>query len=88
MVVEKESRHQQQTMQAVLAEVAELESTKTISGDYELKLQRQNYFLTKQMTVCVCVCVCLMSWKMWVVLILCVVSYVLILFFTKQIIVN
>ncbi|KAK8405959.1 hypothetical protein O3P69_006987 [Scylla paramamosain] len=50
-VVEKESRHQQQTMQAVLTEVAELESTKTISGDYELKLQRQGYFLTKQIIV-------------------------------------
>ncbi|MPC39279.1 HAUS augmin-like complex subunit 3 [Portunus trituberculatus] len=51
-VVEKEFWHQQQTMQAVLSEVAELESTKTISGDYELKLQRQGYFLTKQMMVC------------------------------------
>lgn len=50
-VVEKEFRQQQQAMQSVLAEVAELESTKTISGDYELKLQRQGYFLSKQMIV-------------------------------------
>lgn len=50
-VVEKEFRQQQQAMQSVLAEVAQLESTKTISGDYELKLQRQGYFLSKQMIV-------------------------------------
>ena len=50
-VVEKEFRQQQQAMKTVLAEVAELESTNTISGDYELKLQRQGYFITKQTRV-------------------------------------
>lgn len=50
-MVSKEFQQQRRAMQGVLAEVAQLEGTRTISGDYELKLQRQEYFIAKQKNV-------------------------------------
>nr|XP_053637536.1 HAUS augmin-like complex subunit 3 isoform X2 [Cherax quadricarinatus] len=49
--VEWEKQQQQQVMQSLITEVAQLESTKTISGNYQLKRQRQEYFLDKQKLV-------------------------------------
>lgn len=61
MMVQKEFQQQRRIMQSVLAEVAQLEGTRTISGDYELKLQRQEYFLAKQKTVSVLTAVSLLT---------------------------
>ncbi|XP_042206686.1 AUGMIN subunit 3-like [Homarus americanus] len=51
MIVEQERRQQRQVMQSLITEVAQLENTRTISGNYQLKCQRQEYFLDKQRSV-------------------------------------
>ncbi|XP_071521217.1 uncharacterized protein dgt3 isoform X1 [Panulirus ornatus] len=50
-VLEQERQQQHLVMQSLVAEVAQLESTRTISGNYQLKSQRQEYFLDKQKIV-------------------------------------
>ena len=54
---------------SILAELASLQDTHVLSGNYQLKLARQRYFLDKQLQVspvhacvrafvCLCACVC------------------------------
>lgn len=51
MLLSHEIQQQHQILQSLVAEVAQLESTKTISGNYQLKCKRQEYFLEKQKIV-------------------------------------
>ncbi|XP_064119374.1 LOW QUALITY PROTEIN: HAUS augmin-like complex subunit 3 [Macrobrachium nipponense] len=51
MLLSHEMQQQHQILQSLVAEVAQLESTKTISGNYQLKCKRQEYFLEKQKIV-------------------------------------
>nr|XP_045595902.1 HAUS augmin-like complex subunit 3 [Procambarus clarkii]XP_045595903.1 HAUS augmin-like complex subunit 3 [Procambarus clarkii]XP_045595904.1 HAUS augmin-like complex subunit 3 [Procambarus clarkii] len=50
-LVERERQQQQQVMHSLIKEVVELECARTISGNYKLKRQRQEYFLNKQKIV-------------------------------------
>ena len=51
LLVKLERERQHQVLQSLVAEVAQLESTRTISGNYQLKCKRQEYFLEKQKIV-------------------------------------
>ncbi|XP_076055434.1 HAUS augmin-like complex subunit 3 [Oratosquilla oratoria] len=50
-LVYKESLLQKQRLMTLLEEVAQLESTRTIAGNYQLKLHRQEYYKQKQQFV-------------------------------------
>ncbi|KAG0710982.1 HAUS augmin-like complex subunit 3 [Chionoecetes opilio] len=50
-LLEKEHRQQQQALRGVLGEGAELETTKVLAADYEVKIQHQEYLLAKQAIV-------------------------------------
>ncbi|CAL4166624.1 unnamed protein product [Meganyctiphanes norvegica] len=50
-VVEYEREQQLSILKALSNDVAQLESCRTISGNYQLKLQRQEYFLGKQIVL-------------------------------------
>lgn len=51
MVLKLKREQQQQVLLSLISEVAQLESTRTICGNYQLKCQRQEYFLQKQKIV-------------------------------------
>ncbi|KAK3875243.1 hypothetical protein Pcinc_019843 [Petrolisthes cinctipes] len=46
--VRREGEEQRRVMSGLVEEVTQLEAISTISGNYQLKLERQNYILTKQ----------------------------------------
>lgn len=51
MVLKLKREQQQQVLLSLISEVTQLESTRTICGNYQLKCQRQEYFLQKQKIV-------------------------------------
>ena len=47
-MVQQELKQQMFAISQLISQVSQLETTHTISGNYQIKLKRQEYFLDKQ----------------------------------------